>query len=57
MNKRVFFLSIFALCVIVRGVVYSRLLNKSISNPKNIVPTQENHGGLINELHPPCKDQ
>jgi len=51
MNKRVFFLSVFALCIIVGGVVNNRFSKNSTSNQKDIASTQTNYGGLNNVTH------
>lgn len=52
MNKRVLFLSIFALDIIVGGVVYNRFFKNSSPNQGDLVSTQTDYGGPLNELHP-----
>jgi uncharacterized protein len=52
MNKRVVFVSIFALCIVVFGVVYSRFFQKPISSQNSSTSAQTNYGGPINEPNP-----
>lgn len=52
MNKRVLFLSIFALCIVVGGVTYNRFSKKPVSNQGSSISNQTNYGGPINEPNP-----
>jgi dipeptidyl aminopeptidase/acylaminoacyl peptidase len=49
MNKRVFFITIIALCVVIGGVAYNFFSRKPTLNQGNSNSDQTNYGGLINE--------
>jgi dipeptidyl aminopeptidase/acylaminoacyl peptidase len=52
MTKRVFFVSISIISIIIGAFVYLRFSHVPISSKNNIAETQTNYGGLINEPNP-----
>jgi dipeptidyl aminopeptidase/acylaminoacyl peptidase len=52
MTKRVVFVSIFLLCVVIGGIAYTRFAKSPASNQSASIPNQTNYGGPINEPNP-----
>src|SRR4030043_811654 len=52
MNKHLFFVSIFVLCIAIGIVIYYSFSNKPVSNQDSSILNQINFGGLINEPSP-----